>query len=169
MPTAFRSAESGYTLIEVLIALAIFSLGFMAMGALQSSSLMQTGEATRNTEAWTVLEDQSELLKALPFYANDNGADDDGDGVTDETDEELPVLAAGPHNAARADGRYTVHWQVVDDDPVAQQANIWTSAPANITVSKTITVAVTRPGENWQTDALAFAQFVKTWASDGMQ
>ncbi|MGB9499056.1 MAG: prepilin-type N-terminal cleavage/methylation domain-containing protein [Dissulfuribacterales bacterium] len=176
-----KTGDSGYTLIEVLIALAIFSIGFMAVGALQSKSLMQTGEAAHKTEAWAILEDQVEVLKAVPFYANDNGVNDDGDGATDEADELFKdddgnfPLAAGAHNEPRLQNRYTVHWQVVDDQPVAQVTMpppaagdpILPDVPAgSYTVSKTITVAVTRQGGDPQTDALATAEFVKVWAAD---
>lgn len=169
-----KSLDSGYTLIEVLIAIAIFSIGLMAMGALQNRSLMQTGEVGRKTEAWSLLEDQAERLKSLPFYANDNGIDDDGDGTVDEVDElfadenGLFPLATGNHSVDRLDGRYTVHWEVVDDQPIAQQdETVLPGVPVgDYTVSKTIAITVTLAGGNPQTDALAMAQFVKVWASD---
>jgi prepilin-type N-terminal cleavage/methylation domain-containing protein len=173
--------DSGYTLIEVLIALAIFSIGFMATGALQSYALKQTGDAAQKTEAWTILEDQVEYLKSLPFYANDNDVDDDGDGDTDEVDELFvdddgnTPLDAGGHNENRLQNRYAVHWQVVNDRPFAQVAvpPINAGDPVlpdvgngSYTVSKTVTVAVTRPGKDPQTEALAMAEFVKVWAAD---
>ena len=165
----------GYTIIEVLIALAIFSIGMMAMGALQTDSLMNAREITDKTQAWAILEDQVETLKSMPFYANDNNFDDDGDGDVDETDELLPGLADSVGGTAfdepdhaRAGGLFEVHWRIVDDVPIAQQANTWTSGPDPITVSKTITVAVTDPGGDPQTDALAMVEFVKTWAEDGI-
>jgi prepilin-type N-terminal cleavage/methylation domain-containing protein len=168
--------ESGYTLIEVLMAIAIFSIGLMAMGALQSGALLQTGDITRKTEAWTILEEEVNILKAMPFYANDDGIDNDGDGTIDELTEEMPELMTGARNALRADGRYMVHWQVDDDEPIAAVTIPPTNpgdpllpglAAGTYTVSKTITVAVTRPGENPQTgEVLATAQFVKVWAGD---
>ncbi|RJP87658.1 MAG: prepilin-type N-terminal cleavage/methylation domain-containing protein [Desulfobacteraceae bacterium] len=170
-PAPFASkSNSGYTLIEVMIAVGIFSIGLMAMGALQSASLMGTGNVERRTEAWAILDDQAETLKAMPFYANDNGVDDDGDGTVDELTEEMPELVAGNYNAPRINGRYIVNWQVVDDVPIGQQtAAVLPEVPVgNYTVSKTISVQVTRPGDNPQTDPLAMVQFVKTWAADGI-
>jgi prepilin-type N-terminal cleavage/methylation domain-containing protein len=185
MPKSIKTLNNGgYTIIEVLLALAIFSIGFMAMGALQSSSLLQTGDIARKTEAWAVLEEQAEVLKAMPFYANENGIDDDGDGDTDigdgDYDETDPLLVdndpgtastafdQGPHDRAR--GRYQVHWRVEDDEPIPEQpATVLQGVPAgNYTVSKTITVAVTEPGGDPQTEALAMVEFVKTWAADGI-
>lgn len=161
---------SGYTIIEVLIAIAIFSIGIMAVSALQTSALMSTGRVGLITEAWAVLEDQAERLKSMPFYANDNNIDDDGDGTIDEVTEEMDDLVAGPYNEPRLNGRLTVHWQVVNDVPIPQQdETVLPEVPVgNYTVSKTISVQVTRPGENPQTDALAEVEFVKTWAADGI-
>ena len=165
------SSNAGYTIIEALIAIAIFSIGIMAMGALQASSLMSTGGIARKTEAMAILEDQVETLKAMPFYANDDGVDNDVDATIDEITEELPDLVAdNTHNALRANGRYTVHWQVVNDTPIPQQnETTLPGVPAgNYTVSKTISVQVTLAGDNPATDALASVQFVKTWAAQGI-
>ena len=179
MPKSTNSLnDAGYTIIEVLLALAIFSIGFMAMGALQSSSLFQTGEIARKTEAWAVLEDQAEVLKAIPFYDDDE--DDNGDGNPYDSSESDPLIQdadpdsastdfdEGPHD--RASGRYQVHWRVEDDEPIPEQpATVLQGVPAgNYTVSKTITVAVTEPGGDPQTEALAMVEFVKTWAADGI-
>ena len=178
------SKNTGFTLIEVLIALAIFSIGFMAMGALQTGALMRTGEIARKTEAWTVLEEQTEDLKAMPFYANDNDEDDDDDGVIDELDETDPLLQDTQASPAfdqtahdRLNGRYQVHWRVQDDVPIAQvtmppdptdpAAPILPDVPpGDYTVSKSITIVVTRDGGDPQTDALARTDFIKVWAAD---
>jgi len=165
------TACTGYTIIEVLIALAIFSIGIMAMGALQAASLRTTGNIARMTEAWALLDERAESLKAMPFYANNDGIDNDGDGTIDEFNEEMPELAAGTYNEPRANGRYTVHWNVVDDLPIPARLNTellyidGLAAAGPHTVSKTITVWVTRAGDVAQADALAIVQFVKTWAA----
>lgn len=169
--TASATTCAGYTIIEVLIALAIFSIGIMAMGALQAASLRTTGNIARMTEAWALLDERAESLKAMPFYANDDGIDNDGDGAIDEFDEEMPELAEAAYNELRANGRYTVHWDVVDDWPIPARMNTQLlyidglAAGGPHTVSKTITVWVTRAGDVAQADALAIAQFVKTWAA----
>ena len=52
--------------------IAIFAIGLMAMGALQTSALMGTGNVTRKTEAWASLEEQAEIIKQVPFYQDVN-------------------------------------------------------------------------------------------------
>ena len=151
------SNESGFSIIEVLVAIAIFSIGLMAMGALQTRSLMETGDLTRKTEAWTIADEQATLLKAMPFM-------------------DLPAytvpawLTLGSHQVTHANGRYDIHWDVVDNQPIpAQNAVVLPMVPAgNWTVCKEITVRVTRVGENPATDTIAEVQFIKTWWATGV-
>lgn len=176
--TTFGSASNdGYTIIEVLIALAIFSIGFLAMGALQSASLRATRNITLHTQSWAVLEDEADVLKGIRFYANNDGINNDNDGATDEVTEEDPDLVAGNHNADTPDGRFTIYWQVENNVPIPAvtippaniNAPVLPELPAGVyTVSKTISIQVTLPGGNPQTDALASAEFVKTWAESGI-
>lgn len=163
-------STAGYTFIEILIALAIFSIGIMAISALQAASLKSTGDIARKTEAWALLDERAESLKVMPFYANDDGIDNDGDGTIDELTEEMPDLVAGNYNAPRINGRYDVYWQVANDVPIPQQdETVLPGVPAgNYTVSKTVSVQVTLAGGNPATEALAMVEFVKTWAAQGI-
>ena len=86
---------AGYTLIEVLIAIAIFSIGIMAMGSLQTASLMSTGDIGRGTMAMALLDEQAESLKALPFYLTVNGLDYDDNGAIDGATTQHGDLVAG--------------------------------------------------------------------------
>lgn len=153
--THFASNDSGFTLIEVLIALAIFAIGLMAMGALQARTLMDTGDVARKTEAWTVVEQQAEFLKQLPFYQD----------VATQT---YPAdLTAGGHNANRLNGRYNLQWQVTDDEPIGpQNQTVLPGVPVGTyTVSKRVVVTANRVGS---ADLLAQLEFVKVWAATGI-
>lgn len=153
--------SSGFTLIEVLIAIAIFSIGLMAIGALQARTLMDTGSVARKTEAWALLEQQAELLKQMPFYQD----------VATRT--HPPALVAGafgaPRQAVSQDGRYTIQWQVVDDEPIGpQDETVLPGVPVgNYTVSKQITMVAIRPGGNPLTP-LAQVEFFKVWWATGI-
>ena len=153
--TRLASNDSGFTLIEVLMALAIFSIGLMAMGALQARTLMETGDVARKTEAWTVVEQEAEVLKQLPFYQD----------VATKT--HPAGLANGVYTANRLNGRYTVQWQVVDDQPIGpQNQTVLPGVPVGVyTVSKRITVTATRAGG---ANPLAQLEFVKVWAATGI-
>ena len=91
-----QRGSRGFTLIEVLIAMAIFSIGILAVGAMQINSTNSNTTARIHTQETTLLVDQIERLTALAF--------DDAD------------LDAGNH--AVDQDPYTVSWAVADDVPV---------------------------------------------------
>lgn len=112
------SNNDGFTIIEVLIAIAIFAIGFLAVGLMQINAMNTTNSARRHTEAIALAEDQAEMLRALPFYDRDQ--DLDGDGAVEPYDI-LPDLAtAGDDNPHEidADGPYTVRWTVDPTRPL---------------------------------------------------
>jgi len=94
----------GFTLIEVLLAMAIFSIGILAVGAMQIHSANSNTGARIHTEEYTWVVDQIERLTALGY--------DDGD--LDPTD---PADPTDFHSLVQ--GPYTVSWTVLDDTPVA--------------------------------------------------
>ena len=88
----------GFTLIEVLIALAIFSIGILAIGALQHMSIDSNARARMHTEGYTWVVDRIEWITALPY--------DDAN------------LTAGDHGPID-EGAYAITWSVLDDTPLA--------------------------------------------------
>ena len=93
----------GYTLIEVLIAMAIFAIGILAIFSMQITSTGSNALARGLTENYTAAMDKVEELLALPYddadldpdaganphvlATDDDGIDNDGDGLIDETGE----------------------------------------------------------------------------------
>jgi len=144
---------SGFTIIEVLIALAIFSIGFMAVGAVQVNSLMKTTSSRNQTSALFIMEQQAEALQGMPFYT-----DLDGDGRDDDV---VAAMGTGMHsdNDPWTD-RFTVYWQVVEN---GTGTNPWTGA-AGFNVSKGIRVWVTPDGN--PNSRLASVEFVKVMSAD---
>jgi len=165
--TQLPSNDSGFTIMEVLIALAIFSIGLMAVGALQANSLRRTGDVARKTEAWTFAEEQAELLKQLPFY---NEIWPAAPATHPPALVNAPAFGAHSVNVPAANPRYTVHWTVVDNQPLPQvNAVLLNKVPAGMyTVCKRISIVVTRLGGNPVTDELARVDFIKTWAETGI-
>lgn len=153
--------ESGFTLIEALIAITIFSVGLMAVGFLQANALMKTGNVTRKTEALAIAEAHADWLKSLPFYAN----------VPTQTFN--ANLVAGVHNQPAPvpnNGRYMVHWQVQDNVVLNAYDNATTPVfdkvdPGIYVVAKYITVVVTPLNGAMATDGLAQLEFLKSWAA----
>ena len=114
-----KKGRQGFTLIEVLMAMAIFSLGMMAVGALQINSTNSNASARIHTEEYTWVVDQIERLTALPY-------DDD-----DLEEGELHSVSQGP---------YTVEWTVTDDDPVVGAKRIAVTADGSHRRARPITI-----------------------------
>jgi len=86
----------GFTLIEALIVMTIFSVGILAVAAMQMTSTKGNASARRLTEATALAEKQIEHLMQLPY--NDAGLDP----------------ASNPHTIIQ--GPYSVNWNVTEID-----------------------------------------------------
>ena len=85
-----QMTNEGFTLVEVMIGMAIFLIGFLAIGTMQIAAINGNAGAREATEAATRATDQLETLIALPFESIDDGG---------------PVT----------DGAYRVSWEVLDE------------------------------------------------------
>ena len=84
-----QMTNEGFTLVEVMIGMAIFLIGFLAVGSMQIAAINGNAGAREATEAATRATDQLETLIALPYGS---------------------IVDGGP----ATDGAYTVSWAVVD-------------------------------------------------------
>lgn len=110
-----KNNQEGFTLIEVLIAMAIFAIGILSLAGLQVTYIGGNASAQMQTEATALGAQVIENLKSLPFDA--------------------PELdpAVSPHQLpAGSIGPYDVSWIVADNTPVnnAKTINV-TVTPAN--------------------------------------
>ena len=117
-----RSNEQGFTIVEVMIAMVIFSFGVLAVVNMQISSMQGNSSAARITAQSVVAQNKLEQLFVMSYVnpwlesaGNPPGTDTDGN----------------THQETTAQG-YTVSWDVIDDTPVAD--------------SKQVTVTVTGRG-----------------------
>ena len=106
--------DQGFTLIEVLIAMFIFTIGILAVASMQVSALTGNSTADRATIRIVSAQYTLEALIALPYddpklEAAGNSPGTDSDGNT--------------HQETTADG-YTIRWDVIDDDPLANAKRI---------------------------------------------
>ena len=89
-----RVNNRGFTLIEVMIALAIFSIGILAIAGMQISSINGNSSARMQTEATTLAVERLERLIALPYDHED--------------------LDKGNNPHQRSNGSYTIEWNIIE-------------------------------------------------------
>ena len=105
--------QSGFTIIEVMIAVSIFAIGFLAISSLQYTASRNNRTASEVTLAVTIATDRLESLMALPFNHEDLD----------------PAL--NPHPESQ--GKYDLQWVVADIDMNADGVN--DAKTVNMTVS----------------------------------
>lgn len=111
------SESGGFTLIEVIIALAVLTIGILAVNAMQTVSVRGNFTASRLTSAATWATDRAEVLFNLeyddPLLLDDGGGAADGlAGLNDAT------AATADGNDLSPDGEYTIYWNVAEDEPM---------------------------------------------------
>jgi type IV pilus assembly protein PilV len=97
--------DEGFTLIEVLIAISIFSIGLLAVATMQITSIKVNSTAGQITDRITLAQDKLEELMALPYsspWLEDLGDPPSGTDTNGNTHQET------------TDG-YTISWTVTND------------------------------------------------------
>ena len=61
------ASQKGFSLIELMIAIAIFSIGILAVLAMQVSAISTNGGSRKISEALVMAEDQLENFMTLPY------------------------------------------------------------------------------------------------------
>lgn len=109
--------QDGFTLIEVIIAIFILTIGILGAAAMQVSSIDGNSTANRLTEAATWGGDQLETLMALP-YDDDKLTDDNGDGVAGLTNTDVAGSLADGGPVFQDNQNFEIFWNVADDYPI---------------------------------------------------
>ena len=104
-----KTDERGFSLIEVMIALAIFSIGILGVASMQILSVNYNSHARRTTEGTSLGVERMERLMTLPY------ADADLNDTTN------------PHTVTS--GIYNITWNVTDntDNKIINMTVSWTA------------------------------------------
>ena len=115
--------NSGFSLIEVIIALAIFSIGIVGLYAVQTQTISQNTTSSRITTAVTWASDKAEDLLGHNYkdLTDVHPLSDPGHGVAGLSATN-PNCAPG-NNAVDGcevspDGIYTLQWNVAENRPI---------------------------------------------------
>lgn len=114
--------QKGFTLLEVIVAISILTVGLLAVATMQGSAIMANASATDVTEATTLAADRLEKLAALAYDGTDL-QDTDGDGAAGLGDTGFDDAPLTPGDADYRDiqqtarGKtYSVYWNIAVDD-----------------------------------------------------
>lgn len=107
-----KNDQRGFTLIEVLIAVVVLTIGILSVNAMQITSINGNLTANRVTESTSWSSDRIESLLSLDY---DDAALDDDDGDGDGGLNDIDANADG--NATSPDGAYSIFWNVSEDSP----------------------------------------------------
>jgi type IV pilus modification protein PilV len=118
-----RIPNQGYTLIEVLIAMSIFAVGFLAVASMEIMSISQNAHARMQTEATAMAVDRLERLMALPYDHTD----------LNELNNPHRVMSEG----------YTVEWVVEDDVPINATKSVKITVSAANRFAKPVSISFT--------------------------
>ena len=109
--TDLTGQDRGFTILEVIIAIAILSFGILAVASMQITSIRGNALAGGVTEASTWAGDQAEKLMRLSW--DDSLLEDtDGDGANG-----LDDIGAHSDQSVTQDP-YTIYWNVADNSPL---------------------------------------------------
>ena len=110
--------NSGFSLIEVIIALAIFSIGIVGLYAVQTRTISQNTTSSRITTAVTWASDKAEDLLAHNYK---DLTDTNTNGVAGLSDTNPNCATAGnivDGCEVSPDGIYTLQWNVAENRPI---------------------------------------------------
>lgn len=111
----FNNASAGFTLIEVIIALAVLTIGILSVNVMHTVSIRGNATASGITTSANWAADRVERIFSLN-YGNDDLKDTDADGSAG-LDADV-TTATADHNWTSPDGRYTVLWNVAEEYPM---------------------------------------------------
>ena len=106
LQSALEKRSEGFTLLEVMIALVILSVGLLGLAALQLVAVRSNSFSSEMTYATMIAQQQAEVLKNLAYT--------DGN------------LTSGSHAAMGSSKgvQYTVTWNVTDDVPATNMKSV---------------------------------------------
>ena len=128
--------KSGFTVVELLVAVAVMSIAFAGLATMEVGCIKGTSIANNVTTGITLAQDKMEELKSLHIddpELDDNNTSNNGDlraGVEDFAVHGAVASADDGHREANIDadgnpgGMYTRSWNIAEDTPIDGEKTI---------------------------------------------
>ncbi|MDY6855618.1 MAG: prepilin-type N-terminal cleavage/methylation domain-containing protein [Thermodesulfobacteriota bacterium] len=133
------SNERGFTLLEVLIALTVFSVGLLAIGEMTMHVIRNSALGDKMTDARIIAEDKLEELRVLPFTDPSWGNGYDNNDISTDVHSNTSLFT-NPDHTQTCNASSTVTCSVTIDEVPQVVWNVADNTPA--TGMKTVTVIV---------------------------
>ena len=126
--------QEGYTLVEILIAIAIFAFGLLAVATMQVRAIKTNAIASGISQGLTLGQAKVEELMNLS-YGHDDLKDFDGDGTGEDLDNDgvdddgenfglSHTEGEADKNTPENNDGYTICWNIAVDEPVVSSKTI---------------------------------------------
>ncbi len=115
------TARSGFSLVEVVFAMLILSVGILGMAATTTTLVHQTNISALKTRRALATQQGIERVRGLPYDSVSSGSDSFGDfdiswSVVAESDlaKTVRIVTVGPGMVSRVDAPSVIHYEVPD-------------------------------------------------------
>ena len=128
--------QSGFTIVELLVAVVVMSIAFAGLATMEVACINGTSIANNVTTGITLAQDKMEEIKSLHIddpELDDNNPSNNGDlraGVEDFTTQGAIATADDGHRDEDIDadgnpgGMYTRSWNIAEDTPIDGEKTI---------------------------------------------
>lgn len=142
---ARRRRDGGFTLVEVMIAMAVLAVGLLSVALMQLQALQGGRQGRHSTQAAVIARDQMETFQRLAW--NDPQLNPTG-GWTAPVVVQNQVVAAD--TGAAVEESYSVTWRIADVDPNwTKNVDVRVSWNPPIGPARTVTISSVRYNDPW--------------------
>lgn len=124
MVTSRAASEAGFTLTELMVALAVLLIGFVGVLKLSGTGIQATAFTRAHGEATTLAQDKMEALRTLPATTPDGSEQVDALGVRAEAAPYTRSWVSTPLSDGTTQIHVQVSWNDGDGDP--RRIDFWT-------------------------------------------
>lgn len=163
--------QAGFTLIETLMAMAIFTIGILSLFGMQSAAITKNVVANKITAGSTWAADQVEQLISFPYnhpFLADGGGTNDGcaglDNWPDPKKSPVPTAdsqAFGVFSSGTTPPIYNIYWNVAQDCTLTDIPKDTIENPDEVQRPKHVRILVTRVNGNGTEELTATYSYIK--------
>ncbi len=115
-----NNRDAGFTIIETMIAICLFSIGILAAVSMQTASVMGNSSSMKFTEASQLATNLAEEIDRMPYDATS----------------QILTDATSPFDSVGSNGEtYTTSWDVAPEVTYANGANTFIARELTVTVT----------------------------------